>query len=241
MPFATVQGLSAPEFLQLLADQRQVRHLVCGENCRIGHNRHADASWLQTHAADFGMTLEVVELVTNKIADASPNEPADKTADKTVESQSAEIISSSHIRSQLAAGHIADVTQALGRPYRLRGTVTRGDQRGRTIGFPTANVTGITNQLPATGVYAALATLHHTSQPQHYRAALNVGYLPTISGDRALTVEAHLLDYSGDCYDQELVLDLQHYIRPEQRFADLDALRQQIAEDVQAVREMMGR
>jgi riboflavin kinase/FMN adenylyltransferase len=108
------------------------------------------------------------------------------------------------------------------------GTVERGDGRGRAIGMPTANCGARENQEPAPGVYAGIAELDNRRWP----AAINVGRNPTIAPDRPLTVEAHLVGYSGECYGSRLALDLVARLRDERRFPSLDALKEQIAADV---------
>ena len=131
---------------------------------------------------------------------------------------------------------LAEAERMLGRPYRLSGVVQRGDGRGRGIGFPTANIASIETVIPATGVYAATA-----QQPDGSRraAAVNIGHLPTVGDDRPLTVEAHVLDWQGDCYEQVLSLDLHQRLRGEQKFASLDELVTQITADVANTRKLV--
>ena len=202
-------------FYRCLFGKHQVSAVVCGTNCRIV-DRQADANWLLAHGPACGVQVEVVPLLEQHI---------------TASTAEHQIISSSAIRELLAQGEVAAVRSMLGRPYRLRGMVIPGEQRGRTLGFPTANLSQITNQLPALGVYAAWATMANGST---YQAAVNIGRLPTAGGDRPVTVEAHLLSYQDDCYGQEVVLDLHHQLRAECRFESLDQLRKQITADVKA-------
>ena len=213
LPFSQVQQLSAKTFLQGLVADHGIKHIVCGENCAIGRDRQANADWLRQHAGDFGLGVTVMPLLR----------------------ESEQIISSSQIRRDLSLGNIRAVNSALGRPYRLRGAVVQGDGRGRQIGVPTANVSGITNQLPDTGVYAAEAVLANGNR---YRAAVNIGTVPTAGANRSLSVEAHLLDYSDDCYGQELALDLVERLRAERKFDSFDALCQQIYSDIADVRSL---
>ncbi|MCL4872126.1 MAG: riboflavin biosynthesis protein RibF [Anaerolineae bacterium] len=147
-----------------------------------------------------------------------------------------ERVSSSRIRQALAAGQMDVVTGCLGQPYRITGEVAHGQERGRTIGFPTANLAVWEEQIvPAYGVYATWAWVGG----ERYAAATNVGVRPTVSG-HDLTIEAHLLDFAGDLYGQEMSLEFLAHIRSEQRFAGLEALKAQIAQDVTTVRHKLS-
>ncbi|NET73848.1 MAG: hypothetical protein F6K62_23800 [Sphaerospermopsis sp. SIO1G2] len=231
LAFAAVRDMPAADFITMLVQQHQVAAVVCGNNCRIGRDRHADADWLVAHGPSLGVQVEVVPLMSLPVQ-SSPEVPGASLNQHAPEN----IISSTAIRAMLAEGNVAAAQAALGRPYRLRGVVIRGDQRGRTLGFPTANVDQVVNQLPALGVYAAWATL---ADGTRWQAAVNIGRLPTVDGARSVTVEAHLLAYQGDCYGQEIVLDLQHRLRPERRFDSLAQLQAQIAADVTQVASML--
>ncbi len=141
-------------------------------------------------------------------------------------------ISSTAIREAVAAGDMKTASRQLGRPFRLTGRVIEGRRMGHDIGFPTANLElddGLA--IPATGVYRATAWLGRDA----YKAAVNVGVRPTTTGDGVLTVEAHLIDYDGDCYGRELSLDFIERLRDEQRFDGVESLRAQIARDVEKV------
>jgi riboflavin kinase/FMN adenylyltransferase len=136
----------------------------------------------------------------------------------------------------LAAGNITAVNACLGRPYCVRGTVIRGEGRGKTIGIPTANLhTWEEQHLPANGVYATVATVGGES----YTAATNIGIRPTVGGQHQ-TVEAHLLDFDRDLYEQEVRLSFIGRIRDEQKFPSLDALVSQIHADIAQTREMVA-
>jgi len=144
-----------------------------------------------------------------------------------------ELVSSTRIREAIRAGDLDAAGQMLGRPYAICGLVMAGDKIGRQLGFPTANleITGL--MLPPNGVYAASTKVNS----RLYRVALNIGLRPTVAADEPqLRVEAHLLDFSGDLYGQELEVEISAKLRPEQRFASPAALREQIAQDVAAVR-----
>ena len=209
-----LRELAAGEFLDWLRREHDAAALVVGTDFRCGRARSAGIAELAPLCAERGLALAVVEPVQVGGAPAS----------------------SSRIRAALAVGDVAAAAACLGRPHRLLGTVGRGDGRGRILGFATANLGDPRSQPPASGVYAALAHIGGATWP----AAVNVGLLPTIGGDRPLTVEAHLIGFSGDAYGRGLTLDLVARIRPEQRFISLEALRQQIADDVAQVPGLVG-
>lgn len=145
------------------------------------------------------------------------------------------IISSTRIRAAIQLGQFELVHQMLGRPYSLSGKVVRGDQLGRTLGFPTANLDVAGLAVPPRGVYAAHALAHNQSWP----CIVNVGHRPTINRvPQDLRVEAHLLDFAGDLYDAEIDLLFLARLRNEASFASLEALKRQIHLDVQAARSL---
>ena len=142
-------------------------------------------------------------------------------------------ISSSTIRQALAAGQIQPANRLLGRPYRLNGTVELGQQLGRRLGFPTANLKLPEDKfLPHWGVYSTWVQLDDGT---HHPGVMNLGCRPTVAGDRP-SVEVHLLDWDGDLYDRPLSLHLMTFLRPEQQFPGLDALTAQIRQDCQTAR-----
>jgi riboflavin kinase/FMN adenylyltransferase len=147
-------------------------------------------------------------------------------------------ISSSRLRQLLAAGEIDEANLLMGRPYCLQGEVVVGDRRGRQLGFPTANLAiPDLKVLPRDGVYSGLARWLDGSGPdQRHPAVLNIGLRPTFAG-LTRTVEVHLLDWSGDLYGVSLKVDLERFLRPEQKFASIEALRQQLERDCQQARQ----
>lgn len=152
---------------------------------------------------------------------------------------STEAISSTAIRRALAVGDVVRAAEMLGRHHQVRGPVGKGDQRGRSIGFPTANIdVPVERALPADGVYAAW---YATPDGRRHEAAVNVGKRPTFydDADRSL-VEAHLIDFSGDLYGQEGRVEFVDLLRPERRFDGIDALKAQLATDVDAARGILG-
>jgi riboflavin kinase / FMN adenylyltransferase len=209
LPFAAIRGMDPTEFVTHLRTAHGATALVVGEDFRFGRDRSGDAAALRALATVQGLRTEVVAAVLH----------------------AGEPVSSSRVRAALAAGDVALASALLGRPHRLVGTVVRGDGRGRKLGIPTANLGGCANQEPSVGVYAAWATLDGRRVP----AALNIGHVPTVGAERPLTVEAHLIGWSGDCYGRELGLDLIAHLRGEHRFATLDALVAQIRADIASV------
>lgn len=156
-------------------------------------------------------------------------------------------VNSTRIRELLAEGEVEEAAILLGRPFCARGAVTEGDKRGRTIGFPTANLAPETEILPAPGVYYGHLTCltgeeageGSTGGRKAYPVVTNVGYRPTFRDGRDLVAEAHLIDWSGDLYGQEIDLSFEGRLRGEQRFPDADALCAQIALDVAAARKKL--
>ncbi len=146
-------------------------------------------------------------------------------------------VSSTNIRACIESGALDAAQQMLGRPYALAGMVRHGDELGRTLGTPTANLEATGRALPPRGVYAARACQGNQSWP----AAVNIGLRPTMAAPAPeLRVEAHLIDFSGDLYGQELELVFLRKIREEQRFASREALQHQIQSDIREVRLALG-
>ncbi len=206
-----VAGIEPQTFVRdVLVRTLKARDIVVGFNHRFGRGARGDASLLQRLGAELGYRAHVVPPLT---VDGIP-------------------VSSSEIRSALLAGDLERAARMLGRPYSAEGTVVRGAGRGRTLGFPTANVKSDRPlPLPA-GVYACQAVVGH----ERYRAVINLGVRPTF-GETELQVEAHLLDFSGDLYGRRLGLRFLKRLRDERKFADVEALRRQIALDVAAARQ----
>ena len=210
----TVRQTRAADFVEQLC-----RHLnmvqLWGGQFSLGYNREGDLPFLQAIGKEKGFSVHPFESLLE---------------------WEGERISSSRIRRELAAGNITAVNACLGRPYCVRGTVIRGEGRGKTIGIPTANLhTWEEQHLPANGVYATVATVGGES----YTAATNIGIRPTVGGQHQ-TVEAHLLDFDRDLYEQEVRLSFIGCIRDEQKFPSLDALVSQIHADIAQTREMVA-
>jgi riboflavin kinase/FMN adenylyltransferase len=145
-----------------------------------------------------------------------------------------EVVSSTAIRQAVAEGNLVKATQMLGREYTILGTVIRGEQLGRKLGFPTANLSAHSEQFPPNGVYVTEARLGAA----FYRGVANLGFRPTVAaGKPERLLELHLFDLDREIYGEEMDVRFLRYLRPEQKFPDLESLRQQIAADVAQARE----
>ncbi|MCX8134525.1 MAG: bifunctional riboflavin kinase/FAD synthetase [Roseococcus sp.] len=217
IPFdAGFAALSAEAFVEEVLHQGLgAKHLACGPDFAFGHRRGGDVAFLLRAAEARGIGLSVVP----KLADAEGP------------------VSSSRIRRALQDGYPERAAALLGRPWAIRGPVTQGDARGRTIGFPTANIPLGRHLEPARGVYAVRARL---PEGRLVPGVANIGRRPTLGGDPVSRVEAHLFDFSGDLYGQELEVRLLHFLREERRFGDVAALSAQIAADAAAARALLG-
>lgn len=201
-------------FAQALLDDHHAAGLVCGEDFRFGHLGEGTAEKLQSFCREQNIPCTVV--------------PCQKMEDT--------IVSSTHIRKLLAKGELETANAFLGHPYMLTGTVVSGRQLGRTLGFPTANLCipeGLV-MLPF-GVYACRAYVDGAV----YLAVTNIGNRPTVGGHHA-TVEAYLLDFTGDLYGKPLTLTFHAFLRGEKKFPDLQTLAQEIAENGAQTKKILG-
>jgi len=217
-PTREVLGLTAEQFWQMIVDEVRPAHLIEGESFTFGRGRGGTMQTLRAWAAGSSVQLHVAEPVRAVLL------PPPLVT-----------VSSSLIRWLIALGRVRDAAICLGRPYRLRGEVVQGHQRGRTIGTPTANLRVAGQLVPGDGVYAGRALVDGAS----HSAAISIGTLPTFEGV-ARQIEAHLLDFSGDLYGRELKLDCTDWLREQRKYSSIDALREQIARDVQSVHARAG-
>lgn len=202
--------VSAQDFLKGLREELAVRLIVGGPDLAIGRGREGTVEWLRRHGPALGVEVATVEFLSD-------------TGRK---------MGSSTIREALQAGDVVTAGRLLGRPFALHGPVVRGAQRGRLLGFPTANIAvGADLAIPAFGVYVSRVYVGETAYP----AVTNIGRRPTFD-DGPPTVEPHLLDFDGDLYDQELRVELLVRLRGEQKFANVEELVAQIRRDVAAAR-----
>ena len=203
--------LSAEDFIRrVLVKGLGIRYLVVGDDFRFGQGRAGDFAMLQQ--AGKGHGFEVAHMHTFAIGGAR--------------------VSSTRIREALQGGDLATAEQLLGRPYRMSGRVAHGNKRGRTIGFPTANIFLHRARSPVDGVFA-VEMFGIEGEP--VRGVANVGTRPTIDGTQAL-LEVHLFDFSGDIYGRHVHVDFLHRIREERRFESFEALKAQILLDAEAAR-----
>lgn len=190
-------------------------HLACGPDFAFGHRRGGDIAYLTERAEALGIGLTIVP----KLADSQGP------------------ISSTRIRRLLQDGYPERAAADLGRPWAVRGPVTHGDKRGRTIGFPTANIPLGAHLEPARGVYAVTAILPDGAPVP---GVANIGRRPTVNDGLESRVEAHLFDWDGDLYGQEVAVALHSFLRAEKKFASFDELRAQIAADAAQARSLLA-
>lgn len=213
---AETLSLSARTFLRgFLLQNLKLRHLVMGLDHHFGHNRRGNAQYLKAAARRYGFSLEIIE------------------DQLSLEKRS----SSTRIRHALQGGDIAVANTILGYAYSVSGEVIHGEQKGRTIGFPTANLRLNPDKLlPQVGVYYGEARLH---SGEEIPAVANLGYRPTVGG-KSLGFEVHLLDFSGSLYGENLQFSFLGFIRGEKKFVNLEALQAQIHEDCQTARRQIS-
>ena len=208
LPFTKeLSQMSSEEFIrEILVEKVQTKTLVIGYDHKFGKNREGSFEYLKSHSHLFGFDME--EISRQDVDDLA--------------------VSSTKIRTALAQGDISTASKYLGRPYFLSGQVVKGQQIGRSIGFPTANIQVVDKYklLPRDGAYAVYAEVGAI----RYKAILNIGDRPTVDGKKK-TIEAHLIDFDGDVYGQELSIHFQEFLREEERFENLDALKNQLVID----------
>lgn len=208
--------LTPRAFLESILQVIDLRGVVVGKDFAFGHNREGNITYLKDYGSEHG--FEVV--------------------DSALETDQERRISSSWIRELVRDGKIDEAEKLLGHSYSLQGTVIEGDKRGRTIGFPTANLEIDPDKcLPHDGVYAVRASCKNKHIHTH-PAVMNIGVRPTVDGSRR-TVEIHLLDLNVDVYGEILQAEIVTYLRGEQKFAGLDELKHQISLDAAKAREIL--
>ncbi|MFI7605437.1 bifunctional riboflavin kinase/FAD synthetase [Micromonospora sp. NPDC049366] len=209
--------LSAEAFVHdVLVEHLHAAQVVVGDNFRFGHRAAGDVALLERLGRTFGFGVEAAPLVA----------------------AAGTVFSSTYIRSCVDAGDVGAAAAALGRPHRVEGVVVRGDQRGRELGFPTANL--LLHRyaaIPADGVYAA--RLIRRGQREPLMAAVSVGTNPTFSG-RERRVEAYALDFDGDLYGERLALDFAAHLRGQVRYDSIEPLIAQMHQDVERTRRALS-
>jgi riboflavin kinase / FMN adenylyltransferase len=204
----------AAEFVdEVLVEALQATHVSVGENFRFGHKAKGDPALL---AGDDRFETRVVPLLE----------------------VDGEVVSSSHIRGLILGGAVEYAGRLLGAPFTIAGEVVHGDERGRVLGYPTANLVPPEGYaVPGHGVYAARA---HTASGEERVAAVNVGVRPMFVTGRGELIEAYLVDFDGDLYDTVLEIEFLKRLRGEKRFAGLDELIAQMGRDVETTRAIAG-
>lgn len=212
---------SAKDFLSMLHRSYGIDTLVLGFNNRFGHDRPGAFDDYRRIGAEVG--VDVIQAPEYRGA-GSP-------------------VSSSVIRNYLMTGSPEKAAEALGHNYSLRGIVKNGEHLGRKIGFPTANIAPSDKDglIPKNGAYAAMVI---TPDGERRPAMVNIGFRPTVSDSDSgakLSIEAHIFDYSGYLYDEEVVVEFVSYLRGEKRFASVDKLKRQLEDDAEAARKILKR
>lgn len=201
------------DFCEMLVRQYKAAGFVCGSDFRFGRNGAGNAADLQQYCLEKGLHCGIVQ---QQYIDGIR-------------------VSSTHIRTLLEKGNISEANRFLGHPHVLSGVVRKGKQLGRTIGIPTANLEYPEGLLALPyGVYACRVQVGGKS----YTAMTNIGVRPTVSGE-GVTVESHLLDFSGDLYGKNVILSFYEYLRPEYKFPDLSDLQKQVEIDKFTVEKVM--
>ncbi len=217
IPFTrSFSQLTSEEYIrQILIDKIGTKKLVIGYDHRCRRDREGGFDYIQEHQHEYGFTVEEI-----------PRQDIEAVG-----------ISSSKIRAALNTGHIQTANQFLGRPYSLMGTIVKGRQLGRTIGFPTANmqVDDPAKLVPANGVYAV--DVQYGGQT--LGGMLNIGFRPTVAGTNQ-TIETYVFDFDRDIYGEHLTLRFRDFLRPEQKFEGLPALVAQLKQDETAARTVLS-
>jgi riboflavin kinase/FMN adenylyltransferase len=208
--------LSSDEFIKMiLVNAVRTKKLVIGYDHHFGKNREGRLENLVTLGLNYGFEVEEI-----------PARDIDQVA-----------VSSTKIRSALKSSDIETANTFLGYPYQFCATVYKGNQLGRTIGYPTANlrILGTKKLIPKTGVYAVTVISNNSI----YKGMLNIGYRPTVLDSGELRLEVHLFDFQGDLYDQQLTVNFHAWVREELKFPDLDQLKEQLHSDKTTVQNLL--
>lgn len=210
---------TAAQFVEdVLVDGLGVSHLVVGADYHFGHKRSGNVDYLRERSTALGFGVTSVDAVLD---------------------ESGEPYSSTRVREALAAGNPREAARLLGRPWEIEGRVEHGDQRGRTIGFPTANVALGDYLRPAPGVYAVRAGVDRGLDTQWRDGVANFGRRPTFDKTDEL-LEVHLFDFAGDLYGEHLRVQMVEFLRPERRFDGIEALKAQIITDAEDARRLLA-
>ena len=212
---AAVRGLSAEQFIEKLSGAFRPAVVVIGHDFRFGRGGAGTPQLLREAGQGLGFEVDVVEPV---VADGVR-------------------ISSSAVREALACGALLQAQGLLGRPFALTGKVVRGEQLGRKLGYPTANVRFRHRRLPVGGIYAVRVDVR--DGPQGLPGVASIGTRPTVGGVEPL-LEAHVFDFSGDLYGREIRVECVSFLRPELRFESVEVMVEQIHRDAREARQVLG-
>ncbi|SIO07997.1 FMN adenylyltransferase /riboflavin kinase [Sulfurivirga caldicuralii] len=214
---AAFAGLSAEQFVQtILVDQLHIRFVSVGDDFRFGAGRRGDFQLLQALGAQAG--FEVAHQPTFTL--------------------NGERVSSTRIRAALQKPDLREAERLQGRPFGFTGRVIHGHKRGRQLGFPTLNINPRRQRMPVEGVFAVRVDIAETGE-RDLPGVANIGVRPTVDGLRP-SIEVHVFDWAKMVYGAHVRVKLAQFIRPEQKFSDLDALRAQIAQDAEAARILLN-
>ncbi|MGB3725996.1 MAG: bifunctional riboflavin kinase/FAD synthetase [Glaciecola sp.] len=210
---AAFSNMSPHDFIKtLLVEKLGVKYLVVGDDFKFGYRRSGDFAMLERESSEFGFDLASTQSL--RMDDCR--------------------VSSTAVREALHASDFERAHAMLGQAFCIRGKVVHGEKNGRTIGFPTANIPLRRHKSPVHGVFAALVK----TSAGCYKAVVNVGNRPTLNGHK-MQLEAHLFDFNGDLYGQNVAVTLQHKIRDEIKFSDFQELKQQITKDAQQAKRLL--
>ncbi|HTV79377.1 MAG TPA: bifunctional riboflavin kinase/FAD synthetase [Steroidobacteraceae bacterium] len=212
---AATRSLSAEQFAVLLYERLNPAVVVVGHDFRFGKNGRGTAETLLAAGEQLGFAVEIVEPVTFE----------------------GDRLSSSAVREALAAGNLARAARLLGRPYTMTGKVVRGEQLGRKLGFPTANVRFPHRRLPVAGIFAVRIRIRGGADAPLAGVA-SIGTRPTVGGTEPW-LEVHLFDFVGDLYGREIAVECVQFLRPELKFGSLDAMVAQIHQDAAQARSVL--
>jgi len=204
---------------KVLVEGIQARHIVSGFDFVFGHQRQGTAQFLEAEGRKYGFGT---------------------TGAGKVVDEDGVVISSTRIRDYLAEGKPREAARLLGRPFEIAGRVSGGDQRGRTIGFPTANLMLAATTQPAFGVYAIRAGIETEETTVWHDGVANLGYRPTFGGTTPV-LETHIFDFADDIYGKHLRVALIEFLRPERKFDGIAALTEQIRKDSDQARALLSK
>lgn len=209
---------SPDDFIKkIIVDKFHPRHMIEGHNFFFGHYRAGNVQTLEAAGETFGYETHIVDQVTVKLAEGETR------------------VSSTLIRQLVEEGRVEDADNLLSRPFTLIGPVVGGEQIGRVLNYPTANVETIDQVVPCNGVYAGMATIEN----KKYAAAISIGNKPTLGDSNPRTIEANLLDAEGDFYGHLIRLEFIAHLRDQAKFDSLDELKKQIEDDVATTRRVV--